>query len=157
MLRPLVLALTLALPGIAPAQTTPAQTASEQAAADRPVVPTTATGQTPQRIRNVQLQQGQACPRGTSEEIVVCSTLEEPYRIPKQFRGEGPIPAQNQSWTTRAAAIDQEGKRASGLPDTCSPIGSGGQTGCALQQNRAWAAERRAQQRAAETVPGGGN
>jgi len=145
MLRPFVLALTLAIPGAASAQTAP----------DRPSVPTTRTGETPQRIRNVQLQRGQACPPGSSDEIVVCSTLEEPYRIPKQFRDEGPIPAQNQSWANRAAALDQEGKRASGLPDTCSPIGSGGQTGCALQQNRAWAAERRAQQRAAETVPGG--
>jgi len=145
MLRPFILAFVLAAPGAAVAQTTP----------DRTSTSTTRTGETPQRIRNVQLQRGQACPPGTSDEIVVCSTLDEPYRIPKQFRDEGPIPAQNQSWANRAATLDQEGKRASGLPDTCSPIGSGGQTGCALQQNRAWAAERRAQQRAAETVPGG--
>jgi hypothetical protein len=109
----------------------------------------------PQRIRNVQLQRGQACPRGTGDEIVVCSTIEEPYRIPKEFRDERPIPAQNQSWTNTAATIDQVSKTAAGLPDTCSPIGSGGQTGCALQNNRAWAAERRAQRRAAESVPGG--
>jgi hypothetical protein len=141
MLRPLVLALTLAMPGAALAQVAPA-------GASPSATP-------PQRIRNVQLQQGQACPRGSSTEIVVCSTLEEPYRIPKQFRDEGPVPAQNQSWTNTAAAIDQESKRAAGLPDTCSPIGSGGQTGCALQQNRAWAAEKRAQRSAAQTVPGG--
>ena len=109
----------------------------------------------PRRIRNVQLQQGQACPRGTSDEVVVCSTIEEPYRIPRQFRDEGPVEAPNQSWAARAADLDQTGKVAGGLPDTCSPIGSGGQSGCALQANRAWAAERRAQQRAAESVPGG--
>jgi len=136
MTRSLILALTLAVPGAALAQTAPA-------------------GDPPKRIRNVQLQQGQACPRGSGDEIVVCSTIEEPYRIPRQFRDEAPIPAQNQSWVNTAAAIDAESKRAAGLPDTCSPVGTGGQSGCALQANRAWAAEKRAQRRAAESVPGG--
>jgi len=119
------------------------------------IAQTASTGTPPQRIRNVQLQKGQACPRGSSDEVVVCSTIEEPYRIPKQFRDDGPVPAQNQSWVNTAAAIDTESKRAAGLPDTCSPIGSGGQSGCALQANRAWAAEKRAQRRAEESVPGG--
>lgn len=114
-----------------------------------------AAGQPPQRVRNVQLQAGQPCPRSTADEIVVCETLTEPYRIPKQFRDEGPIPAENQSWANRAATIDQTSRVAAGLPDTCSPVGYGGQSGCALQANRAWAAEKRAQARAAESVPGG--
>jgi hypothetical protein len=120
-----------------------------------PAPQTQATTPPPQRIRNVQLQRGQACPPAQGDEIVICDTIEEPYRIPKQFRDEDPVPAQRQSWTNTAAALDETSRRAGGLPDTCSPIGTGGQSGCALQANRAWAAERRAQRRAAESVPGG--
>jgi hypothetical protein len=46
-------------------------------------------------VRSVTLGVGQKCPQSTSTEIVVCSTLDQPYRIPKQFRDSGPIPAQN--------------------------------------------------------------
>jgi len=147
MSRLFLLALAIAAP--VGAQERPEKQGQERA------VPTAPNGQPPQRIRAVQLQQGQACPRGESDEIVVCDTITEPYRIPKELRDEGPIPAQNQSWINRSATIDQVSRVAGGLPDTCSPIGSGGQTGCALQQNRAWSAEKRAQARAAESVPGG--
>ena len=41
-------------------------------------------------------------------------------------------------------ADEQTSREAAGLPDTCSPVGSGGQTGCARSAARAWAAERRA-------------
>ena len=145
MTRLLFLVFAIAAPAVAQ-ETATGQTSTQARAAD---------GRPPQRIRNVQLQQGQACPRGNSDEIVVCDTITEPYRIPKQFRDEGPVPAQNQSWVNRTATIDQVSRVASGLPDTCSPVGTGGQSGCALQQNRVWAAEKRAQARAAESVPGG--
>jgi hypothetical protein len=114
------------------------------------------TGQPPQRVRSVTLQAGQKCPQSSSTEIVVCNTIADPYRIPKALRDSGPIPAQNQSWVNRAADIDQTSRVAGGLPDTCSPIGTGGQSGCALQQNRAYAAARRAQQVEASQIPGSG-
>jgi hypothetical protein len=115
------------------------------------------TGQPPQRVRSVTLQAGQRCPQSTGTEIVVCNTIPEPYRIPKSLRDSGPIAAQNQSWANRAADIDQTSRVAGGLPDTCSPIGTGGQSGCALQANRAYAADRRARRAEAAQVPGGGN
>lgn len=138
MLRPAIIAVLLAMPGLALAQTDGAQTDG---------------GRTPQRVRSMTLSKGQACPKPVGDEVVVCQTLEEPYRIPKSLRDDGPIPDAKQSWVNRAAADEQTGRVAGGLPDTCSPVGTGGQSGCALQQNRQWAADRRAQRRADESVP----
>ena len=106
---------------------------------------------TPQRIRNVQIPKGQACPKGEPGEVVVCSTLEEPYRIPSQLRDDGPVPAANESWVNKAADVDQTSRVAAGLPDTCSPIGTGGQTGCFQAQARQWAAEKRGAARSGAT------
>ena len=98
----------------------------------------------PQRIRNVQLTPGQTCPRAAPGEVVVCDTLGDPYRIPRRLRDDGPVPTQRQSWVNRVADIDETSRVAGGLPDTCSVVGNGGQTGCAQAAARAWAAERRA-------------
>ena len=144
MFRPLLIVALLALPTVAPAQ---APTAAAQSVAQAQ------SGATPQRIRSVTLKAGEKCPTSTDSDIVVCSTLDQPYRIPKQFRDDAPIKAKNQSWVNRTATMDQVGRVAGGLPDTCSPVGTGGQSGCALATNSAWAAERRAQQSEATRVP----
>ena len=102
------------------------------------------TGQPPKRIRSVTITPTEKCPPSTGDEIVVCTKVEDPYRIPKELRGAGPIPPKNQAWTNRVAADDQTGREAAGLPNTCSPVGSGGQTGCSQSAARAWAAEKRA-------------
>lgn len=103
-------------------------------------------GAPPKRIRSIEIKKGEACPKAAAaDEVVVCRTLEEPYRIPSQFRDEGAAAnPTNQSWVNRTAAADQVGRVAGGLPDTCSPVGTGGQSGCALQQAQAFAAEKRA-------------
>ena len=81
--------------------------------------------------------------------MVVCRTVEEPYRIPSDLRDEGAAAEPgNQSWVNRAAEVDRTSRGAAGLPDTCSAVGTGGQTGCFQQQAGQWAADRRA--RAAE-------
>ena len=138
MFRLTLAAALIALPAIVSAQTTPAATAT--AAPDRQAE----TGKAPERIRSVTLANGQKCPDSTATDIVVCSTIPEPYRIPKPLRDSGPIPANRQSWTNTASELDRIGRVAGGLPDTCSPVGTGGQSGCALQANQQWAAERRA-------------
>ena len=112
-----------------------------------------AEGSQVQRVRNVTLAPGEKCPSSSDTEIVVCGTLEQPYRIPKAFRDNGPIGAANQSWVNRTATVDDVSRVAGGLPDTCSPVGTGGQTGCALATARAWAAERRAQKAEATRTP----
>ena len=136
MFRLTVLAALIALPALASAQE---QTAEQ--------------GQPPQRIRSVTLGAGQKCPTSTNGEIVVCSTLDQPYRIPKELRDTAPIAAQNQSWVNRAASMDQIGRVAGGLPDTCSAVGTGGQSGCFLARNNAYAAERRAPSSETTTTP----
>jgi hypothetical protein len=94
------------------------------------------------RIRNVQLLTGQTCPKAEAGEVVVCGTPEEPYRIPKQFRD---VPHRgNDSWVNRAAEVDDVSRTAGGLPNTCSPVGSGGQTGCSRVIANQFAADRRA-------------
>ncbi|KQO09402.1 MULTISPECIES: hypothetical protein [unclassified Sphingomonas] len=134
MLRTVVLAALIALPGMAYAQ---------DAQVDTP----------PQRIRSVTLTGDQKCPKSSGGEIVVCSTLDQPYRIPKSLRDDKPIAAKNQSWVNRAATMDQVGRVAGGLPDTCSAVGTGGQSGCFMQRNQAYAAERRASASESNTQP----
>ncbi|MGR6328062.1 hypothetical protein ACU5AX_03250 [Sphingomonas sp. XXL09] len=142
MFRPLLIAALIAMPAVADAQTASSPGSAEQAE----------SGQPPQRVRSVTLRQGERCPRSSSTEIVVCSTLDQPYRIPKEFRDSGPIPAQNQSWVNRTQTMDQVSRVAGGLPDTCSVVGTGGQSGCALATNRQWLAEEKAR-RAGEVAP----
>ena len=140
-------AAVIALPAIASAQTAPVATTAQTP--DRQAE----TGKPPERIRSVTLANGQKCPESTATDIVVCSTIPEPYRIPKTLRDSGPIPAARQSWSNTAAELDHIGRVAGGLPDTCSPVGTGGQSGCALQANQEWAADRRAKAAEASQVP----
>lgn len=115
-------------------------------------------GRTPERVRSVTLTGEQKCPESTAEEVVVCSRInpDEQYRIPKEMRNTAEVPANRSSWVNRAATIDRVGRVAGGLPDTCSPVGTGGQSGCALLYNRLYAAEKKAAERNDALVPGGG-
>jgi hypothetical protein len=135
MLRTLAAAALLLLPAVAVAQDQQAE-----------------TGKPPQRIRNVTLTGTEACPKPVDGEVVVCSKLEEPYRIPKGLRESKKTAATN-SWVNRAATLDEVGREAGGLPDTCSPVGSGGQTGCALKMNQQYAAERAEKKREDSAIP----
>ncbi len=102
-------------------------------------------GNPPKRIRSIEIRKGETCPKAAGDEVVVCRTIEEPYRIPSGLRDEGAAQQPtNQSWVNRTAADEQTARIAGGLPDTCSPVGTGGQSGCALQANRAYAADKRA-------------
>ena len=136
MLRPTLILALLALPAAAIAQDQQAQ-----------------TGRPPQRVRSITIKPGEKCPASTADEVIVCPTLDQPYRIPKSLRDDHPIAAQNQSWVNRAASADEIGRVAGGLPDTCSPVGSGGQSGCALQASKQWVAEKTEERRQASSVP----
>ncbi|MEO5937790.1 MAG: hypothetical protein ABIQ43_02135 [Sphingomonas sp.] len=102
------------------------------------------SGQPPKRIKSVTVSATDKCPESTADEVVVCTRVDNPYRIPKELRDSGPIPSKNQAWTTRLATDEQTSRAAAGLPDTCSPVGSGGQTGCARAIARQFKAEKRA-------------
>jgi hypothetical protein len=147
MLRIIALAALMSLPAVAMAQTAPAdsQTASELKQAE--------TGKPPARIRNVQLTASEKCPPAVGDEVVVCSTITDPYRIPKALRNPPKHDAASQSWVNRAAVLDDVGRRAGGLPDTCSPVGSGGQTGCTAAMLQQYAAEKAEKKREDSAVP----
>ncbi|MDX5985431.1 hypothetical protein [Sphingomonas echinoides] len=148
MLRPFAVALLLAtVPTATVAQSAPQASTTEAKQAE--------SGKPPLRIRSVTLTGNETCPQASNpdQEIVVCARVGEPYRIPKALRDQKPIPAQNQSWVNRTAVMDEVGRRAGGLPDTCSPTGSGGQTGCAQMRAQQYAAEKAEAKRQASQVP----
>ena len=147
MLRTLTVALLLAaVPATGIAQTAPGTGPGTRQAE---------SGKPPLRIRSVTLTGNEKCPQSANpdDEIVVCARVGEPYRIPKELRDDKPIPAQNQSWVNRTALADDVGRRAAGLPDTCSPTGSGGQTGCAKLRAEEYAAEKAEARRQASSIP----
>lgn len=107
----------------------------------------------PARIATLVVYGSDPCPRGaTPDEIVVCARQPESerYRVPKRFRGSKTLPAQ-QSWTNTVTELDRVGRV--GTPDSCSPVGSGGQTGCFTQFLRQAREERRQMERDADDVP----
>ena len=146
MLRTIALAALISFPAVAIAQTAPAAQSSSE-------TKQTVSGKPPARIRNVQLNTGEPCPPAVGDEVVVCSTITEPYRIPKPLRNPPKTDAASQSWVNRTATLDDVGRRAGGLPDTCSPVGSGGQTGCTAQMLQQYAAEKAEKKREDSAIP----
>jgi hypothetical protein len=106
--------------------------------ADRPEPP-------PARISALVVYGDDPCPRSADDEIVVCARHPESerYRIPKDLRNKKKQDAASQSWVARARTLDMVSRR--GTPNSCSPIGSNGQTGCFHQFQELARAERDAQ------------
>ena len=90
------------------------------------------------------------CPRSTDDEVVVCARKPESerYRIPERLRTGGPRQTR-EAWANKAKALETVG--ATG-PNTCSPVGPGGFTGC-LQQVIQQARRERQEQTEVETAP----
>lgn len=147
MLRTIAVAALLATVPVAGFAQTDAPTSAAQRQAE--------SGKPPLRIRSVTLTGNEKCPQSANpdDEIVVCARAGEPYRIPKELRNDKPIPAQDQSWVNRTAVADEVGRRAAGLPDTCSPTGSGGQTGCSILRAQQYAAEKAEARRVQSSIP----
>lgn len=101
----------------------------------------------PPKISTLVVYGNDPCPRSKDDEIVVCARQPESerYRIPKQFRNKPKHDAVSQSWVERARTLDMVSQK--GLPNSCSPQGSNGQTGCMHQFLEAWRAEREAAKR----------
>lgn len=98
-------------------------------------VPTFAADQPagePDRITTLVVYGDDPCPRSSNDEIVVCAREPESerYRIPKRLRRGKPEAAQR-SWGDRVQVLEMIGRQ--GTPNSCSPVGSGGQTGCIAQ------------------------
>jgi hypothetical protein len=93
----------------------------------------------PQRIATMLVFGNDACPRSSADEVVICARQPESerYRIPKRFRGRQYNAARDGSWAGTARVLEYVSRQ--GLPDSCSPGGTYGQSGCFrkfLEQNR---------------------
>jgi hypothetical protein len=72
------------------------------------------------------------CPRSTDGEIFVCTHRPESerFRIPPKLRSSGPPQSRN-SWVNQSRVFARQGLTG---PQSCSAVGPGGYTGCALQE-----------------------
>lgn len=92
-----------------------------------------------ERIATLVVYGDDPCPRSSEDEIVVCARQPEGerYRIPKRFRGKRYVAGRDGSWAGTAKMLEYVSRQ--GLPGSCSPNGSFGQTGCFrkfLEENR---------------------
>ncbi|PTD26727.1 hypothetical protein [Sphingomonas fennica] len=73
------------------------------------------------------------CPTSNGEEIVVCRRLDENerYRIPKDLR-DSELTG-NDAWNERARSFEYVGRSGA---QSCSPVGSGGASGCMREMFR---------------------
>jgi hypothetical protein len=91
------------------------------------------------------------CPStGPDNEVVVCARRpeEERYRIPRRIRERQPTET---SWASRVEGLEEESRPM--RPNSCSPVGSNGFTGCTAAAIRQWYAERRARRAEEANIP----
>src|SRR3954469_4375178 len=96
----------------------------------------------PSRESQIEVFGRDPCPQSTADEIVVCHRRpeEERYRIPAPLRRSSE--RTEQAWGARAETMDEVSREV--LPNSCSVIGSYGQSGCMQALIRQWYASRRA-------------
>ncbi|HET8612516.1 MAG TPA: hypothetical protein VFL92_07090 [Sphingomonas sp.] len=113
----------------------------------------------PKRIESVVVYGNDPCPQSTGDEIVVCAREPESerYRIPQRFRGakRKQSPASN-AWSNKVTTTEAASRQAAGLPNTCSAVGTGGQTGCLQQFLARSRAERQQQKQQEQDAASGG-
>jgi hypothetical protein len=101
-----------------------------------------AAGQPPEREVRIIVYGDEPCPVAEDpEEIVVCARQpdEERYRIPEPLRRGEEL--SERSWSNQVAEL--EDAQRDSRPNSCSVVGSFGQTGCTQQMLRQWHDERR--------------
>ena len=81
-----------------------------------------------ERVNQLIVYGDDLCPQSSEAEITVCARKGEGerYRIPQALRDD-PLSPKNEAWTDRVQAYETVG--AQGIA-SCSPVGSGGATGC---------------------------
>lgn len=86
------------------------------------------------------------CPEPVGDEIIVCAQQPESerYRVPKELRQElkEDVAVGGGSWASTVEGYDNIAR--STRPNSCSPVGSYGFTGCASAALREWFEARRA-------------
>jgi len=104
------------------------------------------SGQPPQRTSVLYTYGDEPCPEAQGDEIVVCAQQPETerYRVPKELREElkEDEAVGGGSWASAVEGYDNVARAA--RPNSCSPVGSYGFTGCAAAAMRQWFEARRA-------------
>ena len=87
-------------------------------------------GTPPSRISTLVVFGQDPCPRSSDDEVVVCARQPESerYRIPKKLRAQPYDAARDGSWAGTAKVLEYVNRQ--GIPNSCNPIGSFGQSGC---------------------------
>ncbi len=96
----------------------------------------------PERVENIVVYGDDPCPKPRGDDIVVCGRKPETerYRIPKELR-RSRDQRRGAAWATRVAEMEEATRFT--RPNSCSVVGSWGQTGCLESAIRNWIAERR--------------
>ena len=97
----------------------------------------------PERVETVTVYGDDPCPKSQGEDIVICGRKPESerFRIPKELR-RSRDERRGAAWTTRVAEMEEATRFTK--PNSCSAVGSWGQTGCLEAAIRDWLAARRA-------------
>lgn len=100
------------------------------------------TDESPERESTILVFGEDACPPSTDNEVVVCARRpeEERYRIPRNLRRSRQ--PQEQSWASRVESLEEASRDS--RPNSCSVVGTYGQSGCMQAMIRQWFNERRA-------------
>ncbi|WP_243455572.1 hypothetical protein [Sphingosinicella sp. BN140058] len=107
----------------------------------------------PERSSSLVVYGDDPCPKAQDdEEIVVCARRPETerYRIPKEFR-KNKDERGSVAWGARFDQLEEATRYT--RPNSCSVVGTWGQTGCWNMNIGRWAAERRAMQAEANAIP----
>ena len=92
------------------------------------------TGANNDRVNEIIVFGNDPCPRSTDDEVVVCKRVgeEERYRIPERLREGGSL-QERTAWAKKVRSIERVGRTG---PQSCSPVGPAGYTGCMEQMIR---------------------
>ncbi|MDO6413975.1 hypothetical protein Q4F19_06240 [Sphingomonas sp. BIUV-7] len=100
------------------------------ALATAPVSAEVTQGAPATRLSTLVVYGNDPCPRSSDDEIVVCARQPESdrYRIPPKLRKQEYNAARDGSWAGTAQVLENVSRQ--GIPNSCNPIGSFGQSGC---------------------------
>ena len=108
------------------------------------ILPAPAFADLPQRSAELVVYGSDPCPKADGEEIVVCHRRpeNERYRIPKSLRDKRRTDTASMAWGQQFQQMEDMTRFT--RPNSCSVVGTGGQTGCLQANLRQWWLERRA-------------
>ncbi len=117
--------------------------------ASLPVLTGPALAQEPdERINALVVYGNDACPQSDDGTIIVCARKPENdrYRIPKELRKKEAVTVGAPGWASNVQSLEAAGRVL--MPNSCSPVGTNGFTGCSLAMLSQWYAERQLEGRA---------